>query len=243
MRRRETKAERAIRETGELIRRKKARLRERIARDPALQRDFDFLLSSTRWPEEVLLARLFWDCNMMSADPKSVVSRERRQTWPISESVLRRVIRGIFKVAEQVEKVNQTDFSPAGTVFFYDEEGEMLTEGETTKRRAIMADLPGILRFYASELQRKVSINASFWRRQKPHIAPLVQMVRETSLYESMRSATGGYHQTRLHRLVNAARIDQGLPPIEQRAFTIWLNRLRKRHGAPPAEDTPRKST
>jgi len=243
MRRRESKAEKAIRETGELIRQKKARLRECIASNPALQRDFDFLVSRTRWSEEALLARLFWDCNMMSADPKSVLARERKQNWPISESILRRAIESILKVAEQIERVNQTEFSPAHTVFFHDEKGGILSGREAKQRRAIAADLPSILRLYASELKRKVSIHASFWRRQKPQIESLVQMARETSLYESIRFATGRYHQTRLHRLVNAARIDQGLPPIEQRAFTVWLNRLKKRHRTSRTENTPPVST
>jgi hypothetical protein len=35
--------------------------------------------------------------------------------------------------------------------------------------------------------------------------------------------------QVRLLRLVNAAREVEGLPKIEQRAFTIWLNRFEKR--------------
>jgi hypothetical protein len=228
-----------MRAHGEPIRKKKSRLRGRIANDPALQRDFDFLVSRTRWPEESLLARLFWDCNMMTADPKSVLAREKKRNWPISEPDLHRAIKGILKVAGQVEEVNQTEFSPARTVFFYDEEDEMLTERQAKRRRAAAAGLPSTLRFYASELRRKVSISAGFWRLQKPDIVPLVRMVRESSLYESIRLATGSYHQTRLHRLVNAARIDQGLGPIEQRAFTIWLNRLRKRHQPTQAESAP----
>jgi hypothetical protein len=126
--------------------------------------------------------------------------------------------------------VNQTEFSPARTVFFRDEDGERLTNQASGQIRAIAADLPWILRTYAGDLRRKVWIHASFWKRERPQMESLVQMMRESSLYERIRLQTGKYHQTRLHRLVNAARVDQGLPVIEQRAFTIWLNRLKKRY-------------
>src|SRR5580704_5687421 len=116
----DAKAETAIRETGNLIRQKKVRLRKRIAGNPALQRDFDFLVSKTRWAEEALLARLFWDCNMMSADAKRVLALEKKKNWPIGEVKLRRTIKSIFKTAEQIERVNQTEFSPARTAFFSD---------------------------------------------------------------------------------------------------------------------------
>src|SRR6266481_2188274 len=102
MRRQENKSERTIREHGELIRQKKAQLRRRIAGNPVLQRDFDFLLTKTGWHEEALLARLFWDCNMMSTDTKSFVARQKKQNWPISEPTLRGTISSILKVARHV---------------------------------------------------------------------------------------------------------------------------------------------
>jgi len=232
MPRRKTKTERAAKKSGKLIRQKKLRLRRRIADDPGLQRDFNFLVECTHWPEEKLLSFLFWDCNMMSADVRSVIARRRREAWPVEESTLRRAINRIFKIAEQIQKINGTDLSPTRTIFFSDQDGEPLTARETKQRRAIFENLPEILRTYASELQRKAWLEVAFWRREKPNMELIVQMSRMNSLYEHIRSATGGYHQHRLHRLVNAARVDQGLPTITQRAFTVWLNRLKKRHQA-----------
>jgi hypothetical protein len=89
--------------------------------------------------------------------------------------------------------------------------------------------LPEILRSYAGEVERKVNIWAAYWKRKKSRIPTLVALTRRHSLYERIRSSTGGYHQVRLLRLVNAAREVEGLPKIEQRAFTIWLNRFEKR--------------
>jgi hypothetical protein len=77
--------------------------------------------------------------------------------------------------------------------------------------------------------RRKVNLWAPYWKRKKSRIPTLVARTRQHSLYERIRSSTGGYHQVRLLRLVNAARAVEGLPKIEQRAFTIWLNRFEKR--------------
>jgi hypothetical protein len=223
------KSGRNIRKTGELIKQKKVRLRDRIASDLLLQRDFDYLVNRTGWSEEALLSRLFWDCNMMSADARSLLAREKRQTWPIGQSEFHKAIENIREIAHRIEQINQTELSPARTVFFYDGEGVMVTRQEAKRTQNLYLAIPDTLRAYGMELKRKVSIHVSFWRHHALQMPSLVQMVREHSLYEKIRSTTGGYHQTRLHRLVNAARIDQGLPPIEQRAFTIWLNRLKKR--------------
>lgn len=49
-------------------------------------------------------------------------------------------------------------------------------------------------------------------------------------LEESFRNAVvWKYHQNRLLRLINEARDVSGYPKLQQRTFTVWLNRLEKR--------------
>lgn len=232
----------AIEKSGRIIRQKKDRLRQRIVQDAALERDFEFLLEKTGWREEMLLSFLFWDCNMSAASPQAVLARDKHEHWPIDEVGLRHVVRDLLQVAKQVDRVNQTDFSPTRTALFYNERGELLPQREADRLRGVANELPEILQFYASDLRRKISLSAAHWRRHKPRVAFLVDMTRRNSLYEHIRARTGRYHQTRLCRLVNAARLDQGLPAIEQRAFTIWLNRLKKKHATkqmPTSSPTP----
>jgi hypothetical protein len=122
-------------------------------------------------------------------------------------------IKNIRRAARQIETTNKTEFSPA-----------------LTKNIGFnVVKLPENLRSYAGEVERKVNIWAAYWKRKKSRIPTLVARTRQHSLYERIRSSTGGYHQVRLLRLVNAAREVEGLPKIEQRAFTIWLNRFEKR--------------
>jgi len=191
----------------------KEELRKRIEGDRQLKKDFDFLIAKTGLTPEQLLAGLRLDCNLMKADRQTLLSNEKRKMWPISLDTLKRDIKNIRRAARQIETTNQTEFSPA-----------------LTKNIGFdVVRLPEILRSYAGEVERKVNIWAPYWKRKKSRIPTLVALTRQHSLYERIRSSTGGYHQVRLLRLVNAAREVEGLPKIEQRAFTIWLNRLEKR--------------
>lgn len=191
----------------------KEELRKRIERDPQLKKDFDFLIAKTGLTPEQLLTGLRLDCNLMKADRQTLLRKERAELWPISEDTLRRTVKNIRRVAGQIEATNRTEFSSA------------LPKNIETD----FAGLPETLRSYARELERRVDIRAPYWKRKKSRIATSVAKTRRHSLYERIRSSTGGYHQARLLRLVNAAREVEGLPKIEQRAFTIWLNRLEKR--------------
>jgi hypothetical protein len=191
----------------------KEELRKRIERDRQLKKDFDFLIAETGLTPEQLLTGLRLDCNLMKADRQALLSKERAELWPISEDTLHRTVKNIRRAAGQIEATNETEFSPAlpkdiGHNF---------------------SGLPETLRSYARELERRVHIRAPYWKRKKSRIPTLVARTRQHSLYERIRSCTGGYHQVRLRRLVNAARQVEGLPKIKQRAFTIWLNRLEKR--------------
>jgi len=191
----------------------KEELRKRIEREPQLKKDFDFLVAKTGLTPEQLLTGLRLDCNLMKADRQTLLSKERAELWPISEATLRRTVKNIRRAAGQIEATNETEFSPALPKNI----GRNFT------------GLPETLRSYAGEVERRVNIWAAYWKRKKSRIPTLVALTRQHSLYERIRSSTGGYHQVRLLRLVNAAREVEGLPKIEQRAFTIWLNRFEKR--------------
>ena len=214
------------------IKRDKQRLRRCIADDPQLTRDFDLLIGKTGWHSEFLLARLFWDKNIMHADPRAVLAQMKREDWPIAMEDLEKIVKGAHALAEQIERVNETDFSPARTLILRDKFGERLRPRKERELQDSFASLPEILRIYAGELRRKVLITAGYSRRNAEDRATMVKDMRKTSLFELVRSATGQYHATRLLRLVNAARKVCDLPAIEQRAFIVWLNRLRKRHSA-----------
>jgi len=195
------------------IRAQKEELRKRIERDPQLKKDFDLLIAKTGLRPDQLLTGLWLDCNMMKADRQTLLKKGKQELWPISEDTLRRTIKNIRRAAGQIEATNETEFSPA------------LTKNIGHN----FAGLPKTLRSYARELERKVNIWAPYWKRKKSRIPTLVAMTRQHSLYERIRSSTGGYHQIRLLRLVNAAREVEGFRKIEPRAFTMWLNRFEKR--------------
>lgn len=212
----------------------KQQLRYCVTNDPQLKRDFDFLIGKTGWRSELFLARLFWDKNIMHADPRAVLARMKSEDWPVARGDLERIVKDAHALAKQIERVNETEFSPARTLILRDGFGERLSPRKERELQHSFATLPEILRLYAGELRRKVLITAGFSRRVAEDRAAIVKDVRKTSLFELVRSATGQYHATRLLRLVNAARKVCDLPPIEQRAFIVWLNRLRKRHSAEP---------
>jgi hypothetical protein len=208
----------------------KADLRRQIANTPKLVKDFEFFLDKMGWYPEKLLQHLYWDSNMMQANSQTILAKEKKKTWPIDRESLGE-IRGHLRVlAEQVERLNKTDFSPARTAILRNEEGNRLHPADERYLLRIFRNLPEVLRFYGGELNRKLSLTDFYWSREMKRWKFLVEEARRTSLYEQIRAKADQYHVVRLHRLVNASRRVQGLSPINQRAFIIWLNRLKKRH-------------
>jgi hypothetical protein len=209
----------------------KAELQRHISTDGQLAADFDFLLKQTGWDRHLLLQLLYWDSNMMHADPQTVIGKEKDKTWPIEKNTLIDIRMNIRALAEQIERVNKTEFSPAKTAILCDETGDRFHRADERYLLRAFKNLPDLLRFYGGELSRKLSLTDSYWLRAKKDWKCLVEHARKTSLYEQIRLKTGQYHAVRLHRLVNGSRRVQGLPPVNFRAFVIWLNRLKKRHG------------
>jgi hypothetical protein len=208
----------------------KRKLLREIKKSAQLARDFGFFLEKTGWDTDQLLQYLFWDCNMMHADPQTVIRKEKARTWPIDRETLNEMRTSIRVLTEQIERVSKTDFSPARTVILHDEKGGRLRRPDERYLLMAFSNLPGILRFYGRELSRKVTLWDLQWPRAVKRWEYIVTHARKTSLYEQIRAKTGQYHAVRLHRLVSISREVQGLPPIEQRAFVMWLNRLKKRH-------------
>lgn len=211
----------------------KQRLLREVRKSPQLARDFGFFLEKMGWNTDQLLQHLFWDSNMMHADPQTVINKEKKRTWPIDRETLNEMRTNIRVLTEQIKRVSETDFSPARTIILHDQKGRRLRRADERYLLKAFSDLPGILRFYRWELSRKLTLSSLHWSHEVKTWRSLVAHARKTSLYETIRSTTGQYHVIRLHRLVNVSRQVQGLPPIEQRAFIIWLNRLKKRHQAP----------
>jgi hypothetical protein len=210
----------------------KAKLRKEIARSSKLVEDFEFFLGKMDWYPELLLQQLYWDSNMMHADPQTVLAKQKKSTWPISRETLIEIRENVRVLAEQVERLSKTDFSPARTVILCDADGRRLHRADEKYLLRAFRNLPDILSFYASELGRKLSLASGYWSREAKEWKSLVELARQNSLYERIRAKTGQYHTVRLHRLVNASRLTRGLRAIKQRAFIIWLNRLKKRHEA-----------
>jgi hypothetical protein len=207
----------------------KQKLLLRIRQSPQLERDFEFLLGKMDWDVDQLLQYLYWDSNMMHADPQTLIRKEKERTWPIDRETLSEIRTNIRVLTEQMERLNKTDFSPARTVTLHAENGERLNRADERYLLKAFSRLPEILRFYGQEMSRKLTLSALHWPRAIERWKSLVAHARKTSLYEQIRVKTGQYHVVRLHRLVSISRQVQGLPPISQRSFIVWLNRLKKR--------------
>jgi hypothetical protein len=207
-----------------------AELQRRITASAQLTRDFDFLLKKTGWSPNTLLKRLYWDANVMHADRQTVLRKVRAKAWPLDRDTLKATLGNILTLADQVERVNRTDLSPAHCIILRDSRGGELNPRDTKRLVAVFRDLPEILRSYHRVLKRTVNIHATTWPAEERNWSSLTDTVKENSLYEAIRLADSRdqYNSNRLHRLVNAAREVQGLPPIELRAFVKWLNQLRK---------------
>ena len=207
----------------------KAELRKLIANDPQLVKDFEFFTTKLGWDPEGLLQHLYWDCNMVRATQQTILANEKRTTWPLSQKALENLCEDISALAIRLEKLNETDFSPARTVILRTAEGVPLPREQERYLLTAFQKLPEILGFYNRELRRKVLNTAQFWTRHQDSWKSIIESTRGNSLYEKIRARSGQYHAVRLHRLVNTAREAQALPRLEPRAFMIWLNRFRAR--------------
>jgi len=224
--------------TTRLIIAQKAELRRRIDSNPKLTKDFKFLLNKTGWNPATLLQFLYWDSNMMHADAQTVIGREKASTWPIDVKTLEATLKNIDRVAAQVERVNNTEFSPARTVILRNRQGLRPPPRQEEYLLQTFGWLPNVLRFYGGELKRKVTGTKNFWEQHSEHWKYIMELTRRSSLYEKIRLATldNEYNSNRLLRLVNTSRYVQNLPSIEHRAFIVWLNRLRRRSSNPLVE-------
>jgi hypothetical protein len=221
-----------------LIVAQKAELRQRISSDPRLTKDFKFLLNKTGWNPATLLDFLYWDSNTMHVDAWTVIRRAKPQTWPIDLKTLEATVKIIDRAAAQIERVNNTQFSPARSAILRNSQGLRPPPRQEEYLLQTFGCLPNVLRFYGGELKRKITGTRNFWQRHCECWKYLVELTRRGSVYENIRLATpdNKYNSSRLLRLVNTSRGVQSLPPIEHRAFIVWLNRLRKRSSTPLAE-------
>src|SRR5438309_606950 len=95
------------------MRAQKQELRRRIERDPHLRKDFNFLIDKTRLQPQQLITGLWLDCNLMKADRQTLLGNDKKELWPISEDTVRRTIKNVRRVIDQIRIVNPTDFSPS----------------------------------------------------------------------------------------------------------------------------------
>ena len=206
-------------------------LRRRIKVNAQLRRDFDFLSKKTGWHPDKLLQSLYWDCNMMHADLQTLLSNIKSDIWPMDRQTVEMILRNLTGLPEQIQRVNETEFSPARTCILRDSEGTQLRLKQQRDLQEAFIQLPDVLRFFGGELQRKFNIADHYWQTEREEWKAIVDVTRQSSLYQGIRLATrdNKYNANRLCRLVNASRAVQGLQPIKLRAFTIWLNKLRKR--------------
>jgi len=190
----------------------KQQLRLRIENNRQLKNDFDFLVEKTGLLPRQLLTGLWMDCNMMMADSQRLLKMEKREIWPISEGTIRGIIKSIRKLAPQIDTTDKTKLSP-------------LHHPNIGNKFVGLADT---LRAYGTELERRADIWAPYWERKRLRIPEQVVLTRQHSVFERIRVSAGSYHQTHLFRLITAARHVYGYPRITERAFKVWLNRLRK---------------
>lgn len=185
-------------------------LRIKIAGSPKLEKAFNFFLNKMEWDPETLLYHLYWDCDMMLFTAQKMVSREKKRKWPIERKDLQEKLKRIKVLALQIEHM-----------------GERLNSADEEHFPRQFRESLSNFRCSAEDLLRKLSRAEDLWRLHWKRWESPVRKARRASFYEQIRAKTGRYHADRLHRLVNAAREVQGIPNIERRAFTIWLNRLK----------------
>ncbi len=213
----------SLRPTGHI-----ADLRSRIEADAQLSKDFVFFVRKTGWSPEDFLWRLFWAKDVMHGNDPELYRKIKEETWPVARKRVETLLKNIRKVEKEIEQVNATDFSPAGSEILCDRTGKRLPPEAEQCLRDVFRYLPVLLAFYREELSRRLRVAAENWPQHKKSLSSIIDLTRQDSLYEQIRASAGKYHATRLHRLVNAAREAQDLRPIEWSAFRKWLNELKK---------------
>lgn len=214
----------------------KAKLRKVIANDPKLVRDFEFFTNKLGWDPEALLHDLYWDCNMMHATLQTILAS---QSVGRDLKKAQKALSHIALLAKEVRTLNRTEFSPARTAILRNRKDELLRPAKQKYLLRVFSELPEILCCYGRELRRKFRLREASWVEEKTDCETIYKVTRQNSMYERIRAKVGKYHAVRLHRLVNAARHVQGFPPIELRAFIVWLNKLRKRSESTERFDAP----
>jgi hypothetical protein len=209
-------------------------LRQTIAGDPQLKRDLEFFVDLTGWRPDLFLSRLYWDSNIMHAGPQAVVAQAKKESWPIARHTVERIVKHVSRLASEIELIAETHFSPDRTHIFRNGAGAALSPQKAQALREDFAALPETLRRYSHDLRRKLLIEIGYWRRSREPLKVIAEEARSSSIFELLRAAVGQHHAVRLLRLVNAARKVHGFTPIKQRAFVVWLNRLRKRRRVSP---------
>lgn len=101
---------------------------------------------------------LWLDCNLMNANLQVLLSRETKETWPISEDSLRQLMKTLRRAARRIETTNITEFSPT------------LTDNRAEK----FPGLPELLRDYAGKLQRNLNIWVPYCKQRKSRLPYLV---------------------------------------------------------------------
>jgi hypothetical protein len=218
-----------------------AHLKKRIRDDPRLAKDLDYLIKKTRWHPQQLVFMLYWDSDMMHADSRSLLKKFTVRNWPVERETLRRMLKEAPALAARIQQVNSSTFSPAQTAILRNSRGAPLHPKLQSYIQETFTRLPGIIRSYCAELRRKFEIVDEDWEIRLKNHKVMLDLTRRHSLYESIRSAAPDkrYHANRLHRLVSVSRKVRGLPPIDLRAFTIWLNKLRRKYSAKSAPVPP----
>jgi len=176
----------------------------------------------------------------MHADLQTILRNIKNETWPVDRNTVERILRNLSGLAEQIALVNESKFSPARTAILRDGSGVPLRLRKQRDLQEAANRLPDILRFFRGELQRKFNLADYFWKKRKNNWKSIFEVTRQSSICERIRLATSDnkYNANRLLRLINTSRDVQGLPPIELRAFIIWLNKSRKRYSNQTAVHT-----
>lgn len=214
-----------------LIRKQMKDLRQKIAADELLKKDFNYLIEKTGWQPDRLRFMLYWDSDMMHVEVRSVLKQFKAATWTIDRKIIQAVVRAAWPLAAKIEQINETKFSPVRSVVLRSPDGTLLRPREQRNFHVAFRHLPEIIRVYRAELNRKLLVSDRYWKQNLSSRKDLFDDARRQSLYERIRLAVPDhkYHANRLYRLVCASRDVRGLPPISLRAFTMWLNKLRKR--------------
>jgi hypothetical protein len=225
--------QRLARRTGiyKWIRARESDLKARINGNEELTKDFEFFTQTVGIAAEELLNRLCWDCNMMHADPQTVASGIKAETWPIEEQTLRRMLTSISAAGKHIENINKTNIAPGKPNAIVDSEGIPLERRKEKSLLSEFARLPEVVRLYHDELLKAVDEAARTWPGQNKRMRALVEEARKNSIFERIRLASPKhkYHADRLCRLVNAARAGQGHKELSQHSFVAWLSNMKKK--------------